>query len=456
MAVLKNRVGVLTSTTGTGAVSLGAGLTAAQAVNAASWQTFAQGGVANGDQVRYLILDSNGAWEYGPGTYSTAGTTLSRATGLMDGSIPGQKSSTGAVLSLSGTAQVFVTAVAEDLVLVTISDTPPASPSAGSLWWESDSGTLWIYYNDGNTSQWVAVGGGTSIVAIAGPPQGRLTLQSGVPVMTTTQAAKTTLFYTPYVGDKIPIYDGTSSWAMTTFPEISVLTTDTTKNPAAIGANKVNDWFVWSDAGTMRLTHSVDWTNDTTRAIGLARVNGILVNSAAITNGPGVNRGTYVGTTFSNGSSQLDWVLPVSPWGTQAKLWVWNCYNRRLTVADVRDPTTSWTVSGATLLYWNNNPVNTCTLVQGLAEDAISLLSSTYASPAASGIYQQQLAVDGTVTGHYAQTGAGYVGQAPYVCAISPLLGFHTLGMKEASPTSITITLFGNSQEAQQLYHVWC
>ncbi|HEY8097248.1 MAG TPA: pyocin knob domain-containing protein, partial [Methylobacter sp.] len=38
---------------------------------------------------------------------------------------------------------------------VTISDTPPASPTAGNLWWESDTGNLYIYYNDGNSSQWV-------------------------------------------------------------------------------------------------------------------------------------------------------------------------------------------------------------------------------------------------------------------------------------------------------------
>jgi hypothetical protein len=36
-----------------------------------------------------------------------------------------------------------------------VSDTPPASPTAGALWWESDSGLLYVYYNDGNSSQWV-------------------------------------------------------------------------------------------------------------------------------------------------------------------------------------------------------------------------------------------------------------------------------------------------------------
>lgn len=40
-----------------------------------------------------------------------------------------------------------------------ISDTPPPSPANGALWYESDSGVLYIWYNDGNSSQWVQVGG---------------------------------------------------------------------------------------------------------------------------------------------------------------------------------------------------------------------------------------------------------------------------------------------------------
>ena len=39
---------------------------------------------------------------------------------------------------------------------VTISDTIPAgSPSAGDLWWESDTGRLKVYYTDTDSSQWV-------------------------------------------------------------------------------------------------------------------------------------------------------------------------------------------------------------------------------------------------------------------------------------------------------------
>jgi hypothetical protein len=36
-----------------------------------------------------------------------------------------------------------------------ISATPPASPQVGALWWDSVGGQLYVYYNDGNSSQWV-------------------------------------------------------------------------------------------------------------------------------------------------------------------------------------------------------------------------------------------------------------------------------------------------------------
>jgi hypothetical protein len=72
MAVLKNRAGVSTATVGTGTLTLGPALPAGTSINAASWQSFAAANVADLDVVRYLILDINGNWEYGPGTYGAA------------------------------------------------------------------------------------------------------------------------------------------------------------------------------------------------------------------------------------------------------------------------------------------------------------------------------------------------------------------------------------------------
>ena len=42
----------------------------------------------------------------------------------------------------------------------TIADAPPASPVHGQLWWESDTGNLYICYNDGTSTQWVHINGG--------------------------------------------------------------------------------------------------------------------------------------------------------------------------------------------------------------------------------------------------------------------------------------------------------
>jgi hypothetical protein len=41
--------------------------------------------------------------------------------------------------------------------VTSISDTPPGSPTVGQLWWNSSNGNLFIYYNDGTSSQFVQI-----------------------------------------------------------------------------------------------------------------------------------------------------------------------------------------------------------------------------------------------------------------------------------------------------------
>ena len=47
------------------------------------------------------------------------------------------------------------------LSFITVSPDPPTSPNDNTLWLDSETGILYVYYNDGNSSQWISVGGGS-------------------------------------------------------------------------------------------------------------------------------------------------------------------------------------------------------------------------------------------------------------------------------------------------------
>ena len=86
-------------------------------------------------------------------------------------------SSTGYVTStvLSSTlssyaTQAYVTTALTNTASVSVSDTTPSVTTTGSLWFNSNDGSLYVYYNDGTTTQWIqpaisnygSGGGGTS------------------------------------------------------------------------------------------------------------------------------------------------------------------------------------------------------------------------------------------------------------------------------------------------------
>jgi hypothetical protein len=217
-----------------------------------------------------------------------------------------------------------------------------------------------------------------------GPYGGRLSLVTGTPIMTTTQSAKTTVYWTPYNGQSLPIYDGTTMSVTDIGGELSQATTDNTKSPAAVAANKNYDMFVWNDAGTYRCTRGPAWSSDTARGTGastteLERVKGVMLNKVDITNGPAANRGTYVGSVRSNGSSQIDYIFAgAAVGGTAGIIGVWNMYNRVDVKMSVHDTTSSWTWSSATVGAMDPGATgsglnNRISYLVGLGEDSIDL-----------------------------------------------------------------------------------
>lgn len=94
---LVNRAKMTTATTGTGTITLGGA--------SSGFQSFAAAGVTDGDSVHYVIEDGTD-WEIGSGVYAASGTTLTRDVL--------ESSNADAAIDLSGSAVVFVTAVAQD------------------------------------------------------------------------------------------------------------------------------------------------------------------------------------------------------------------------------------------------------------------------------------------------------------------------------------------------------
>lgn len=99
-----NLVRVLTSSTGTATMTLGAAYSQL-------FMTSAEAGMIDGRTYSYLIVDGNN-WELGKGVYTASGTTLSRVTveaSRIAGTLGTSK------ITLSGTAQVRIIEAADDM-----------------------------------------------------------------------------------------------------------------------------------------------------------------------------------------------------------------------------------------------------------------------------------------------------------------------------------------------------
>jgi len=178
-------------------------------------------------------------------------------------------------------------------------------------------------------------------------PGGRLTLTSGTPVTTSDVSAATTLYYTPYMGNKIELYYA-GEWTEYLFNELSLSLSGYT-------ADKNYDIFIYNNSGTLTL-ESVAWTNDTTRATALTTQDGVYVKSGDSTR-------RYLGTirTISTTGQVNDGAI---------KRFVWNYYNRvdrRLLYGYTG---TNHTYTGTSWRYWNNDSDSRIYFVVGVREDA--------------------------------------------------------------------------------------
>jgi hypothetical protein len=238
----------------------------------------------------------------------------------------------------------------------------------------------------------------TSLVVTADPPitpvaspanlvEGRLTLTSNTPVTVGDVTGATSIFFTPYAGNRIALYDGTT-WNVRTFSQITIaLGTLTSALPY--------DLFAYDNAGTVAFDSPVAWTSDTARATALTTQDGVLVKTGATTR-------RYIGTFRTTSTTQTE--------DSVAKRFLWNYYNRAIRPMRVLEATATWTYS-STFQQANASTANQLDFVIGWAEDQVhaQVLSSVISSGATFRAVDVAIGLDSTTS---PATGCIYTRQA--------------------------------------------
>lgn len=230
-------------------------------------------------------------------------------------------------------------------------------------------------------------------------PQGRLTLNSGAPVMVSDATAATTIYYLPYNGILIPYWDGeVFQLEEMTSSGLSLALDANGAHTANHAANGVYDVFAVLDGATQRLA-TREWTSATSRAVSLTRKNGLLTNSTSTTmrygsaSGSlltvGTNNGTYLGTfscTGTNGETEFTFKPNAASGGSNNQLLLWNMYNRVRVAAYCRDSDANWDYTLATIRAAHGSNSNRITVLAGLQDDSIEVYYAARASNSSAGI----------------------------------------------------------------------
>jgi hypothetical protein len=304
---------------------------------------------------------------------------------------------------------------------------------------------------------------------------GRCTLQTGVPVMTTSATSATTTYYTPYPGspaaNRVVIWNGTKlvNWVFAELSNVTTATATGSAGPAAVAANSVYDLYVWACTSTsLCLTRSPAWTSGTSRGTGAGTaeldcttVPGICTNKVAITNGPAANRGTFVCTEASDAGSTIDWQYGglAANWG-QAIHNLWNMYNRVLVGGFLGDTTNSWTYQSATIRASNGNATARVTAVFGRDED-ITVITGLMRAQAATNTTNAIFGIGLDTTTAYSQS-IVWIPTAQTAVAAIPIfgsylytgnagLGSHFFSANEsAQNATAAVTFYGDNGVALQ------
>ena len=230
-------------------------------------------------------------------------------------------------------------------------------------------------------------------------PGGRLTLESGVPVSTTDQTAKTSIYYTPYVSNVVPLWDG-YKWVPVQFTE-KTLALGTLTN------GKVYDVFGYLSSGALVLELGTVWASDTARATGSGGVS--LQDGRYCKGAAGFEDKTrlLLGTFYTASTTTTEDSAGGAVTQTGGKRFLWNAYNRVRRHMAVIDTTNSWTYDTATWRQANAAGGNKVEFVCGIGGAAVSAFLNQSANAIAGGYGYVGIGLN-TTSGTTAPAAIGY------------------------------------------------
>src|SRR5215471_9655931 len=262
--------------------------------------------------------------------------------------------------------------------------------------------------------------------------QGRLTTETGVPVSTSDRTAQSTLYFTPYVGNRICLYDGVR-WKMYAFTERSLALSGLT-------SGKNYDVFLWDNSGTLALELSAAWTNDTTRADAITLQDGVYVKSSATTR-------RYLGTVRTTGTTTIEDSL--------AKRFVWNMHNRvTRPMKAVTETADSWTYTLTAFRQANANAANQLAYVVGIADQPVRAKVSAFAFSSSNINVTAGIGIDSSTVNSAPAYGTNLLNFFVAVFAEYlgiPGIGYHELRWLEASTATGTTNWYGDNGQPTQL-----
>lgn len=309
------------------------------------------------------------------------------------------------------------------------------------MFWDDSAGAVtWLEIGSNLTITDTTISASATGSTIIPAAQGRLSLSNGIAVPTSDTSSADTLYYVPYTGSIVPVYDGSTLSSLDIGAGLSLI--------LSFASNTNYDIFAYSNAGTPTLFRGPAWSSATSRGTGagtteLEKVEGIWVNKYDLSAGPNAQRGTYLGTIRGNGSTLLT--------DSETERFVWNMYNRVLRSLFLPITTDSWTYSTTTFRQVQGSTTYQVSMVRGVNEDAARLIyrAACNNSTTTGRAVQVGIGVDSTtafsgLTGNEVATSTSTAfPQCEYVGMSG--LGYHYLALLERGAGTDTQTWYGDA-----------